>query len=95
VVSHPVKWPGGFILINKDKEKTHVVDNRSHSGNPVVARRFWWKTQLELPQNRELGSRPDRNCCDPHHSKTARIDLSIYNGMELLGDNHKRLPPIT
>jgi len=53
------------------KEKSHVVDYRCNSSNPVATRLFGWKHKPKLPENRQLDSHSARYC--PHPNRSERV----------------------
>jgi hypothetical protein len=55
------------LLIRSLKEKSHDLDYRCNSSNTLAARLFRSEHKFKLPENRELGSYPDRYCLNPPH----------------------------
>ena len=52
------------------KEKSHVVDYRCNSINPVAARIFRSEHKPKLPANRQLDPCSDRHRSDPRYLET-------------------------
>jgi hypothetical protein len=57
------------------KEKSHVVDYHRNPGNTVAARLFRSEYQFKFPENRELGSYPDRYCRHTPHFAFTRVNI--------------------